>query len=166
MKFTESLDIIVLVLVVAVAAWVWTAGLGTNIGVAEQAVARADDSITRLEAALETDSYAATDGAAVLNYLETLPSELERQWNPEAVERDASTGVFYNADSLADLRDGRDLELRFLEPLNVVATTELGSISISFDENERSTVYIAGYRVYRTGGDGRETMVKELDRAA
>lgn len=166
MKILEYVDVFVLILVVAAGAWVFMTGAGTKADETAAALARADEAITGLEAAIDYDGYEGSDGEIVLDHLESLPAEVERQWNPAAVDKDFPGGVFYHPDSLADLRDGRDLELRFLPPLGLAAAAELGEIALTFQSNDRSTVFVTGYRIYRTGGDGVEKLVAEIDGAS
>ena len=163
-KLLDVLDIVVFAVVVAACAWVAASGMGTGRDHLEAALGRVGDAETRLKAALEEDRYEGTEGARTLDLLLTLPDVVKQRWYPpEPHGGPLSSGIFYHEGSLEDLREGRDLELRFLPPEGLTAVPDIGVVALIWRENDRNTVHVTGYRVYRTGPDGREVLTAPVD---
>ena len=110
---------------------------------------------------MDEDRYEQEDGARVLAILSQVPERVKRQWEPQFEVPAFTRQNFYHQPTLDDLREGRDLELRFPAPVNLTISAELGKVVISWELDERGTVDVIGFNIYRTGPEGGERRVAQ-----
>ncbi|MCA9321457.1 MAG: fibronectin type III domain-containing protein, partial [Planctomycetes bacterium] len=162
-KFLDQLDLITFGIVLIGAIWLLSSGIGSGRAHRDLALERAQGAQASLAAALAEDRYEEEPGARVLDIVGRVPEDIARQWAPGLEPHPLPAGFFYHGPTLTDLREGRDLELRFPPPTDPKLEAEIGLIRVIWGRDDRGTVPVTGYSVYRTGPDGAERRVAQVD---
>ncbi len=161
-KILDSLDIIIFVAVLATSGYFLGTGEGLGLAEKDEAVEKAELAISKVRDAVSKATYEGDEGFLILKRLMEMPTEIEEQWSPEVKSRPFKTGIFYHAVAVQDVRDERDLELRFLAPMKLEGEAEIGRIRIFWETSDRNTVDTAYFEVYRRVSDS-ETKIAQVD---
>ncbi|MFT7617636.1 MAG: hypothetical protein ACI97A_001275 [Planctomycetota bacterium] len=160
-KLLDSLDVIIFVIVLLVAGYMLGAGAGMGLDEKDAAIEKADSAKIAVESALRNATYKGDEGYKILTRLKELPAEIEEHWSPEVKGRAFTDGVFYHPASIDDVREERDLELRFLAPKNLQASTDIGRVRVFWEVPNENTVTIKEFEVYR-GPEDNPTLVAKV----
>lgn len=166
---TDHLDQIIcgVVLIVVVVAL----GIGWQTGGDrfQKSVPAAEDITARLltqqgESAVDAKArFERSDIFSILADLQREKLRIEAAWTVDPSSRTLPGGLLYHLQTLDDLRDGRDLVMRFLPPRDVVAAPGIGVVHLQWRADPGNTVNIVGYVVYRKRADGAFAEVAVLD---
>ncbi|MEZ6196078.1 MAG: hypothetical protein R3F20_10195 [Planctomycetota bacterium] len=159
----DKLDWVTLAVVLAACALVAFTGAGTGRERAEPALESLATARVGLQDRLTRDLYDATPGAAVLAEIDAVEAERNRLWNPDEAATRFEGGFFHHAPSVADLREGRETEIRFPAPRGLRLEAEIGEIRVAWDRDDLGTVLPIGYVVYRREGAAERRRLARLE---
>ena len=164
----DHLDQVLCGVVLACVGLSLTMGWQTGSDRFQQSIPVAEDITARLTARQGESPEAAktrfrkTPIAAVLAEVETEKASIRNAWTQGAKDTRLTSGLFYHLATLNDLRDGRDLIMRFLPPRDVVAAPDIGVVRLQWRADPSNTVDSIGYVVFRKRANGSFEEISRL----
>ncbi len=152
-RILDSIDIVIFVAVLAGAVWLLGTRAGLGLEEKDRAVAAAETARLELEKAVRNATYETDEGHHILKRLLEVPEEVDAQWSPPTRPRPYVAGIFYHPESVDDVRNERELEVRFPAPEKLDATSDIGRIRLTWQVSGDNTVKIRHFEVYRRQGD-------------
>lgn len=152
-KIIDSIDVIIFVAVLVGAGFMLATGANMNLESKDAAIEKADFATKAVKDALQNAKYEGSEGHKILKRLAELPDEIEVHWSPEIKRREYQHGIFYHPKSVEDVREERGLELRFLPPINLQASSDIGRVRVFWEVPDQNTVPIKEFHVFRGPAD-------------